>query len=233
MDKYERRRLRANAQYMGKSQEKFLRALRGDNTVQDKRFLYTALEKYTPKRFIAHLLYVEGEGDNYRDVNVDGTEVTLWLVREPRGGPFDWFTREEKPLLDRLWAEIEGVAIPPTTFHPFFWLGPGMRALSKHQLPYVWDTARQHILLKESLKELQHQIDLEFIREHGPSFLRTTERTALFRAELKVAARQSRGVQNCKVIKEELMAAVWHPRRVEHILDNYGWDAYNNLLGEE
>jgi hypothetical protein len=29
-----------------------------------------------------------------------------------------------------------------------------------------------------------------------------------------------------------LMAAVWHPRRVEHILDTYGWDAYENLLGQ-
>jgi len=28
------------------------------------------------------------------------------------------------------------------------------------------------------------------------------------------------------------MAAVWHPRRVEHILDTYGWDAYENLLGQ-
>jgi hypothetical protein len=75
-------------------------------------------------------------------------------------------------------------------------------------------------------------MDIEFIQEHGPSFLRTTERTALFRGELEVAARQSRGVQNCKAIKEELMAAVWHPRRVERLLDTHGWEAYENLIGE-
>jgi len=231
MDKHERRRLRANAQYMGKSREKFLRALRNDNSVRDKRFLYEKLESYVPcsKRFVAHLLTAKGVGDNYRYVDVDGNDVPMWLIQQPLGGPWFWIERERFPLLTRLWAEIQDVAVPPTTFKAFFHMY-GPRAF---QLPYVWDITRQHIRVKESLKEFQHQMDIEFIQEHGPSFLRTTERTALFRVELEVAARQSRGVQNCKAIKEELMAAVWHPRRVEHILDKYGWDAYENLLGEE
>ncbi len=49
----------------------------------------------------------------------------------------------------------------------------------------------------------------------------------------QVAARRWRAIHNCRAIKEDLMAAAWHPRRVEHILETYGWDAYNNLLGEE
>lgn len=208
-----------------------MRALRNDNSVRDKRFLYEKLESYVPcsKRFVAHLLTAKGMGDNYRYMDVDGDEVVVWLIREPLGGPWFWIERERFPLLSRLWLEIQDVAVPPTTFKAFFHMY-GPRAF---QLPYVWDITRQHIRVKESLKEFQHQMDVEFIQEHGPSFLRTTERTALFRVELEVAARQSRGVQNCKAIKEELMAAVWHPRRVEHILDKYGWDAYENLLGEE
>lgn len=228
MDKHEHRRLRANAQYLGKSREKFLRAVRGDSTVQDKRTLYTALETYAPKRFVTYLRRAERVHDYSRVVNVDGEDVSLWLLDNPRGGPYAWLIREERPLLERLWAEIEMGAVTPMVDSFLRWVRP-----MRHQIPYVWDAAGNHIRVKESLKELKHQIDIELVREQGPSFFRTTERTALFRAELEIAARRSRCVQNCKVIKEELMAAAWHPRRVEHILDTYGWEAYENLLGEE
>lgn len=32
-----------------------------------------------------------------------------------------------------------------------------------------------------------------------------------------------------KQIKEELVAEVWHPRRLKHLLDTYGWDAVEAL----
>jgi hypothetical protein len=91
---------------------------------------------------------------------------------------------------------------------------------------YVWDHTDSHILVDDSLKKLQRVLDLEYIRSTADSFFRTTERTALFQSEL-------RAICKCKTIKEELMAETWHPRRVERILETYGWDAYNNLLGEE
>lgn len=56
-------------------------------------------------------------------------------------------------------------------------------------------------------------------------------RANTIRAELLVKTTRLRAIQNCKSIKEELMMNVWHPRRVEHILTTYGWEAYENLLG--
>ncbi len=34
-----------------------------------------------------------------------------------------------------------------------------------------------------------------------------------------------RSQARCSITKEELMATVWHPRRVERLLETYGWDA--------
>lgn len=58
-------------------------------------------------------------------------------------------------------------------------------------------------------------------------------RANAIREELLDKTTRLRAMQNCYLIKEELMMNVWHPRRVEHILTTYGWEAYENLLGEE
>lgn len=60
---------------------------------------------------------------------------------------------------------------------------------------------------------------------------RQLERTTAIRDELLHVYPRWRAILNCKVLKEEIMMAAWHPRRVEHILVTYGWDAYDNLLG--
>ena len=62
---------------------------------------------------------------------------------------------------------------------------------------------------------------------------RQVERTEIIKEELLDVAHKFRTIATCKHIKEELMMAAWHPRRVERILDLYGWEAYENLLGVE
>ena len=77
---------------------------------------------------------------------------------------------------------------------------------------YVWDATHSNILIDDSLNKLQRELDVECIRFTADSFFRTTERTA--------------------IIKEDLMAAAWHPRRIERLLETHGWEAYENLLGD-
>ena len=76
-------------------------------------------------------------------------------------------------------------------------------------------------------KLMQSAVDLM------PTLLRHMDRVDTIRGELLVRAHRSRAIQNCLAIKEELMMAAWHPRRVGRILETYGWDALDNLLGVE
>ena len=94
-------------------------------------------------------------------------------------------------------------------------------------------------------RSLERRIDvpktIDAIRDHKDDQLRRTYmrgimRSALrldpIREELAVATHKSRTIHNCKAIKEDLMAAAWHPRRIERLLETHGWEAYENLLGE-
>lgn len=60
---------------------------------------------------------------------------------------------------------------------------------------------------------------------------RHQSRITPIREELLQKTARLRAIQNCLLVKEELMMNVWHPRRMEHILETYGWEAYENLLG--
>ncbi len=56
-------------------------------------------------------------------------------------------------------------------------------------------------------------------------------RISAIREELLEKTIRLRAIQNCLRIKEELMMNLWHPRRVAYVLETYGWDVYDNLLG--
>lgn len=58
-------------------------------------------------------------------------------------------------------------------------------------------------------------------------------RVNAIREELLDKTHRLRTIQNCLLVKEELMMNVWHPRRMEQFLETYGWKAYENLLGVE
>ena len=82
---------------------------------------------------------------------------------------------------------------------------------------------------------------IQVLREHADNTIRSeclrevrrsVRRLNVFRKEMLETAQKFRAIHNCRLVfKEELMMNVWHPRRVEHILETYGWDAYENLLG--
>ncbi len=240
MDKHERRRLRANDQRLGKLHDEAAGFFRKDVHVRDKRFLYEAIRMYTPcaGRLLSLLRMAESYGP-MRIVKVDGHVVRLWLEEyAPWGRRRGWHDEPEyigihyilEERIEEVW-EYNGRLMN--------WGGPIGDGVEYYKwrmmqaLDYVYDPFHQRIDVKASLKKFQTMRDAEFIREIGPSFFRTTERTAVFRKELEDVIPKWRTILNCKHIKQELMEAVWHPRRVEHVLMTYGWDAFNNLLGEE
>ena len=65
------------------------------------------------------------------------------------------------------------------------------------------------------------------------TLFRHEQRVNAIREELLEKTTRLRTIQTCWLLKEELMMNVWHPRRVGYILETYGWEAYENLLGVE
>jgi hypothetical protein len=63
---------------------------------------------------------------------------------------------------------------------------------------------------------------------------RHQRRLDIVREELMVQVHRFRAIQACRYgFKEELMQVAWHPSRVGRILETYGWEALDNLLGVE
>lgn len=76
--------------------------------------------------------------------------------------------------------------------------------------------------------------DMQAALELIPTLIRHMDRVDTIREELVARAQRNRVIQDCRMgYKEELMMNVWHPRRVERILNLYGWEALDNLLGVE
>jgi hypothetical protein len=67
------------------------------------------------------------------------------------------------------------------------------------------------ILVEDSIQYFKEEIDDLFYYQHTGSFVRAMNRM--------------------KKIKEELMAAVWHPRRIERLLELGGETTLDNFAG--
>jgi len=68
-----------------------------------------------------------------------------------------------------------------------------------------------YIMVEETIEYKKNEIDDLFYYTHNAGFVRTMNRM--------------------KKIKEELMAAAWHPRRIERILELGGHEALDNFAG--
>ena len=108
----------------------------------------------------------------------------------------------------------------------------GMRH-SEYQDLIVFDDRKleRRIDVPKTINAIRNHKDNKLRRDCLKGILRNAHRLDSFREELAVATQRFRAIQNCHLIKEELMMNVWHPRRVEHILETYGWEAYENLIG--
>lgn len=92
----------------------------------------------------------------------------------------------------------------------------------------------RYVIFKED--SLQHMIDvpasIERIRSVADNMMtahyvdemdRHFERNFKIQDELLETVRGLETVRKCRAIKEELMMRVWHPSRVERLLETYGW----------
>ena len=68
-----------------------------------------------------------------------------------------------------------------------------------------------NIMVEESIQYKKEELDDLFYYAYNAGFVRTMNRM--------------------KKLKEELMAAAWHPRRIERILELGGHDALDNFAG--
>jgi len=59
-------------------------------------------------------------------------------------------------------------------------------------------------------------------RAHGS--MRQKARCALLKEELENTCSRKRCQERARLIKEDLIAAVWHPRRVKKMLDEGGFE---------
>jgi hypothetical protein len=101
-------------------------------------------------------------------------------------------------------------------------------------------------LIKMDTTKLDYRIDIPASLEalkaakykrkvyrEGILLMRQLDRIKIIKDELLKTVSKFNIIRNCKTVKEELMATVWHPDRVKKILKNYGWEVYDNLLGVE
>jgi len=100
---------------------------------------------------------------------------------------------------------------------------------------FIWDIdifgTPQKVNVEKTIAHQKRQADNAYIRLHSTSFYRTTGRTAYLRDELFAGAEKMRTVRRCHQIKEELCANVYHPRRIEKLLETGGWEVLDNFAG--
>lgn len=108
-------------------------------------------------------------------------------------------------------------------FEAWIPIGIGRRITYLQDVCIADEVARRR-QLKTEMEAMRLSID---IRRH-------TQRVDIFREELMLRAHRLRAIQACRYgFKEELMQVVWHPDRVGRILETYGWEVLDNLLGVE
>ena len=80
--------------------------------------------------------------------------------------------------------------------------------------------------LADELNEKLEELEDDFIEEFFDEFKRTTNRTHFIKDEFMFALNKMNCIRACKTIKEDLMAAAWHPDRV------WKWLKAGRYIGE-
>jgi hypothetical protein len=107
------------------------------------------------------------------------------------------------------------------------------RPISEYEPFIVCDerSLEWRIDVPKTLAAIRDHKDNRFRSECRWGMVRSALRLGPLREELTFVTRKFRAIQNCRLIKEELMMNVWHPRRMEKFLETYGEDAFDNFIG--
>ncbi len=100
---------------------------------------------------------------------------------------------------------------------------------------YVWERnalgVATRVNLPKTVDRFKQLADDRYIWNQMPEFRRTMKRTKQIRDELLVAYPRMQSILACHRIKEELYMNVYHPRRIEKLLEVGGWEALENFAG--
>lgn len=186
------------------------------------------------------LVKIEAFGDSYKPHPlrvlpgaIKQAETYLKELRRPPPPPGRFQLMTSRSLMADwiLMGEGDFGRFYPTINSRMWFLG---RRFTEYDQFIVHDerSLERRIDVPKTIDAIRDHKDEQLRRTYMRGIMRSALRLDLLREELAVAVHRSRTIHNCKAIKEELMAAVWHPRRVERILETHGWAAYENLLGE-
>jgi hypothetical protein len=100
---------------------------------------------------------------------------------------------------------------------------------------YVWDRnalgIATRVNLPKTVDHFKQLVDDRYIWNHMLEFRRTMKRTKQIQEDLHSAHHRMQTILACHRIKEELYMDVYHPRRIEKLLETGGWEALENFAG--
>ena len=122
----------------------------------------------------------------------------------------------------RLWRSIDWTS---------FLAGSDQARLSLYLQPDPYEAVRTNSDVKREIARLQAERDDRYIARHAHECIRTLRRTDTIKSELLAAYPRMQAILACHRIKEELYMNVYHPRRIENLLETGGWEALENFIG--
>lgn len=211
------------------------------------------LAKWEAKKAKGQDKFMEKVRESFRDPALDKVEAfarsytpPTWVLCGIIGQVKEFLEEVRTPSPSDYWVSFANWTLMDDDFRSRMYTIESSRVArfrGVEYIPYHSDYERFFIYDEHSL---ERRIDIaktiNAIREHkkrtakkdyAQGIMRSARRLDIFGAEFLSVYPRWRAVLNCKAVKEELMAAAWHPRRVDHILETYGWEAYDNLLGVE
>lgn len=219
MDNYQRRMLRRRDEYNGTRNESILPS---PPQIQVKhQYIRETMLTYKPcpTTFLARVLAMSLEpwfhltthlswSDDHDDILSSSSRLVTFASQRVRVG--------------RLWRMTDWKS---------FLAGSDQARLSLYLEPDPYEAVRTNSDVKREIARLQAERDDTYIARHAQECIRTLKRTAQIKSELLAAYPRMQAILACRRIKEELYMNVYHPRRIERLLEVGGWDALENFAG--
>ena len=131
-----------------------------------------------------------------------------------------------------------------STFHGYFRgrevsiLHYAQNELGEYQFPLLCQVRRgkgsgREYYLSILACTVKHGFKSQGISLDAPSKMKRSLRSFQRLCRYRLAMRRIRAKTRISKIKEDLIAAVWHPRRMEHLLKTGGWPLVAMIAGDE
>lgn len=216
MDKYQRKQISRWETKKAKSQAKFEERLRAQYNVNAYRDIEAFAKSYEPHPALA----LQGAIKEAEQL------LTELRARPPPHGMMSYRVSAAEWILidDNDFLEWFPISYAPRIVG--WWPSPYMRLYK-----YEAHSLEQRIDVVETMNAICEHKDRKLRKECLRGIVRSARRLDMIRDELTIVSQKFRAIQNCRTIKEELMMNVWHPRRIERLLDIGGEKLLDNFAG--